>query len=133
MDIFNAFATDEKAELEGRWFPLSKTASIKVARAGNPAYVKELRKQIDEKQLNVDLDNQSDEDNELATAAIIEVTAKTILLDFKGLSYKGKPVEYSTAMAKTFLEIKDFRKKVDRLSADAANFRLKEEAEVGNG
>lgn len=130
MDIFSTFATDEVAEAEGRWFPLSKTAKVLVARTGNANYIKALRQRMKDNQ--IDSEDNSEENEKLVTSLIVETMAETILLGWKGLEYKGKAMEYSKANAVTLLEVKDFRKRIGDIADKAESFRLKEEAEAGN-
>lgn len=130
MDIFASFATDEKLENEGKWFPLSKTAKVLVARSGNPAYVAMLRKAMAEAQLDLTVGEEADQ---LAEGILIDVMAKTILLKWEGLEYQGAPAAVTAEMAKTFLKIKDFRKKISALSENFDAFRVKSEAEQKNG
>lgn len=129
MDIFAAFATDEKLEAEGKWFPLSKTAKIRVARSGNQAYVQALRAKMKEAQLDL---SSGDEADQLAEEILTDVMAETLLLGWEGLSYQGKPVSYSKEMARTLLKVKDFRKKVVALSENFEAFRLQAEEAQGN-
>lgn len=130
MDIFSTFATDEVAEAEGRWFPLSKTAKVLVARTGNANYIKALRQRMKDNQ--IDSEDNSEENEKLVTSLIVETMAETILLGWKGLEYKGKAMEYSKANAVTLLEVKDFRKRIGDIADKADSFRLKEEEEAGN-
>jgi len=131
MDIFATYATDEKAEVEGVEFDLSSTAKVRVARAGNDKYLAELRKVLDQNQMA--LDSNDEAANTLAQKLTIDVMAKTILLGWSGLQFKGKPVDYSPEMARTMLGVKDFRKKIITLSESVEAFRVKAEAEQGNG
>lgn len=124
MDIFSSFATDKSLENEGKWFPLSKTAKIKVARSGNDKFVALLRSKMEEAQLDL---TAGEESNKLAEAILVDVMAETILLDWKGLTFQGKPAPVTVAQAKQFLEIKDFRKKVSALSENFEAFRVKED------
>lgn len=130
MDIFSAFATDEKLEVEGKWFPLSKTARVLVARAGNPNYVAALRKALEKNQL--DLENSGPEADHLAEQVMIDVISSTILLGWEGLSFKGKATDHSVAAAKQFLQVKDFRKKITGFSESFAAFKVKADEEQGN-
>lgn len=130
MDVFASFATDEKKEVEGHWFPLSKDAKVLVARAGNANYLKALRKKLEESKL--DLDSQDEAANEVAEGVIIEVMARTILVGWEGLSFKGKTMPYSAINAKTLLQVKDFRRKVEAFSNTFDAFKVKSEAELGN-
>ncbi len=130
MDIFSTFATDEVAESEGRWFPLSKKAKVLVARTGNPNYIKSLRQRMKDNQ--IDPEDNSDENEKLVTSLVVETMAETILLGWKGLEYKGKALEYSKENAVTLLEVKDFRKRIGNIADSAESFRLKDEEEAGN-
>ena len=130
MDIFATYATDEVAEAEGRWFPLSKTAKVLVARTGNANYIKALRQRMKDNQ--IDSEDNSEENEKLVTSLIVETMAETILLGWKGLEYKGKAMEYSKANAVTLLEVKDFRKRIGDIADKAESFLLKEEDEAGN-
>lgn len=130
MDIFSTFATDEKAENEGHWFSLGKTSKVLVARAGNPDYTSALRKALEKNQ--IDLEGGGADADHLAEALMVDVMAATVLLGWKGLSFKGKDVEHSVEMAKTLLRVKDFRKKISGFSDNFEAFRVKAETEQGN-
>jgi hypothetical protein len=130
MDIFASFATDESLENEGKWFNLSKTAKVRVARSGNAKYVKQLRKKLEENR--IDLDSQGDEANELAEKVMIDVLADTILVGWEGLEYRGKPMEYSRLNARILLQVKDFRRKIVGFSESFEAFKVKQEEELGN-
>ena len=130
MDIFASFATDEKLEVEGRWFDLSKTAKVRVARSGNPQYVKMLRKKLDENR--IDLDSQGDEANEIAEKLMVDVMADTILLGWEGLEFQGKPIEYSRLNSRLLLKVKDFRKKISGFSESFEAFKVKAQEDLGN-
>jgi hypothetical protein len=129
MDIFSSFATDEKLETEGKVFPLSKTASVLVARSGNPKYVALLRKKMAEAQLDL---TSGDEGDQLAESILIDVMAETILLGWKGVQEAGTDVPYSVAKARDYLKLKDFRRKISGLSENFESFKLKAEVEQKN-
>lgn len=129
MDIFAAFATDEKLEAEGKWFPLSKTAKIRVARSGNPKYAALLRTKVKEAQLDL---SSGEEADQLAEEVLIDVMSQTILTGWEGITDKdGKSVPYSVEAARSYLRVKDFRRKVDVLSQSFEAYRL--QAEVAQG
>lgn len=130
MDIFQEFATDELAEVEGAWFPLDKTSRVKVARANNTAYLKVLRQRLDN--TTVDLDGTTKADEAAAQELFISIMAETILLGWEGLSFKGTDLPYSAANAVTLLNVKDFRKKVSGFSESFDAFRAKAETALGN-
>lgn len=130
MDIFAAFATDEKLEAEGKWFPLSKTAKIRVARSGNPKYVALLRAKMKEAQLDL---SSGEEADQLAEEVLIDVMSQTILTGWEGITDStGKVVPFSADAARTYLRIKDFRRKVDGLSQNFEAFRVQAEEAQGN-
>lgn len=130
MDIFAAFATDEKLEAEGKWFPLSKTAKIRVARSGNPKYVALLRAKMKEAQLDL---SSGEEADQLAEEVLIDVMSQTILTGWEGIKDStGKVVPFSADAARTYLRLKDFRRKVDGLSQNFEAFRVQAEEAQGN-
>lgn len=128
MDIIATFTTDEKLEAEGKWFPLSKTAKVLVARSGNDKYMSVLRQKMKEAQIDL---SAGEEAEKLAEDVLIDVMAETLLLGWEGITQDGKPVPYSREQARTYLRIKDFRKKVSGFSDNFEAFRAKAEAEQG--
>jgi hypothetical protein len=130
MDIYAAFATNELAENEGQWFPIGKDASLLVARSGNPAYTAAFRRAMERNKM--DLEGSGPDQDALAEDMMVGIMSSTILLGWKGLSFKGKAVDYSVEMAKTLLRVKDFRKKVVGFSDSFEAFRQKSEEEQGN-
>lgn len=129
MDIFSSYATDATLENEGKWFPLSKTAKVKVARAGNEAYTDLLRAKLKEASLDGMPEKEA---NAVAEDILIDVMAETVLLGWTGVKAKDQDVPYSVAKAREYLKIKDFRKKIAGFSENFEAFRLKVEAEQGN-
>lgn len=129
MDIRSSFSTDETLENEGKVFPLSKTASIKVARSGNDKYVEMLRNEMKEAQLDLMGEKEA---NEVAEKILIRVMASTILLGWSGVKEGDVEVPYSAKKAEEYLSIKDFRKKVSGLADNFEAFRVKAEAEQKN-
>lgn len=127
LDIFSTFATDEVAENEGVWVPHSK-ARFLIGRAGNRNYVKLLGEQIEKHQL--ELDAKDEAADKLSQKIMIDVVAKTVLLGWENLAYKGKPLAYSVENAVMLLKHKDFRLLVSKMSDDINNFRSKLEETV---
>lgn len=130
MDIIATFTTDEKLEAEGKWFPLSKTAKVLVARSGNDKYMSVLRQKMKEAQIDL---SAGEEAEKLAEDVLIDVMAETLLLGWEGITQDGKAVPYSREQARTYLRIKDFRKKIAGFSDNFEAFRAKAEAEQGKG
>jgi len=121
LDIFNTFATNEKAEEEGVSIDLGSGASMVVARSGNDKYIERILAE-GEKYKEV-LASKTPESKELDKKITIEVIADTILLGFKGVSFKGKPLPYSRPNAIKLLTVKDFRKKVLEEAGKFENFK----------
>jgi hypothetical protein len=130
MDVYTTYATDETAEVEGRWFPLSKTAKVLVARSGNSRYNAAFRKKLNDHEM--DLGTGTPEADKLAEEILVEVMADTILLGWEGLKFQGQDVAYSKEQARTMLRVKDFRKRVTVIADSLENFRIKAEEAQGN-
>ncbi len=128
MDIIATFSTDEALETQGKWFPLSKTAKVLVARAGNDNYLEALRAKMQEAQLDLTAGKEAEK---LAEDLIIEVMADTILLGWEGLKSGDKLVPYSREQARSYLRIKDFRKKISAFSDNFEAYRKAAEVEQG--
>lgn len=131
-DVFELFATDEDKELKGVEVELGEGATIRVARADNDNFMKAI---IEATEANKDaLDSLPEKEAKALDRRILcEVLADTILLDFKGMLYKGKSMKYSKANATKMLLHKDFRRMVMRHASNLSNFKLsREEKEVKN-
>lgn len=127
MDIFETFATDDKKEIEGVEVKLDdKGASVTVARAGNDNFIRRLLEET-EKHREA-LDAGTSEAKELDKQIGLQLMAETILVGFKGLTLKGKPLKYTNANALELLKIKDFRRRVQTESNKVEYYRVKAEA-----
>jgi hypothetical protein len=130
FDVFEAYATDEKLEVEGTWIP-HNGAKFKVARTGNSEYTKLINKEYEENRIA--LSQQGEEAEKLDVEIMIGVMARTILLGFEGVSYQGKEMKYSIENAKTLLRIKEFRAVVSAWAREINNYKFKkEEDEIKN-
>lgn len=128
MDIRKFYSTDKLLENEGAWVDLDDETSIKVARIGNKAFKEVWKKETAPYQHSMKNKVLSDEAGE---KIMIKVVASTILLDWKGVTENGKPVDYSLENAVRMLtEYKDFRDMVIEISSDMNNFKDKEEKEA---
>jgi len=130
IDLFAAFATDEKAEQGGTptQLPGCGDTNFRIARDNNKAYIKLLQQRV--KQNRAVLDSKGDAAEAKSDEIIIEVMAKTILLGWDGtVMYKGKPLEYSVDNAKTLLAHKEFRAVVNKVAADMEVFRIEKDSE----
>lgn len=131
MDIFDSFATDATKETEGVWVDISVDASIKVARAGTRSYSRDLQKQLERYELA--LASKDDLADDTSDMILVNLVAEHVLLDWKGIKFKGEALPYSKDNAKTVLKLKDFRRLVMKHSEDITNFKnAKEEAVAKN-
>jgi len=130
LDIFSTYVTDETAEVEGRWFPLDKKSKVLVASTGSSKYKRMLSKRL--KSDHVDLKDSSDENEKCVTSIIIEVMAETLLLDWKGIMFKGVELPYSKTNAIKALSVKGFRDRINSIAAELESFLVKEEEDQGN-
>lgn len=130
MDVFNTYATDEVAEVEGRWQNLTRTARVLVARTGNTRYQELFRKKLAEHEL--DLGSDTPESAKLSEEILVDIMARTILLGWEGLTFQGREAPYSVEMAKTMLRVKDFRKRIQAIADSHELYRAKSEEKQGN-
>lgn len=129
FDVFSAYATDEKKEIEGTVISLGGDATITVARTDNVNYLTKMLAAI-EKHEAANASMSEAEAKEYDKQLLCETLADSILLNFEGLSYKGEPLPYSKENAVKVLSLKDFRKLILKHANDIENFRVKKEAEV---
>jgi len=118
MDLDKVFSTDVSLEEEGVWITLDEASAIKIARLNNKAF----------KQLATKIGKQSKiiakHTDDIPEETLIQLIAKTILLDWKGIKVKGKEVVYSVENAIKFMtEYKDFRDLVIELANEKETFR----------
>lgn len=128
LDIFAQFATDESKEEAGVWVEIGEDAEILVARAGNKKYGKMIAKEYEKHKKLLDLKNDASEAK--SEEIMIEVLAKTILLGWKNISFKGEDLPYSLENAKMLLAVKDFRKLVAGYADDTEQYKAQVEEEV---
>lgn len=132
LDVFAAYATDEVKENKGVRVELGGDAWMVVARLNNPAYTKLLLAESEKHEQSLKI-LPAEEAQALDSRILREVMAETILLDFGGISWKGKELKYSKKTAMQLLELKDFQRRVMREAENIENFRLaKNEADGGN-
>lgn len=130
FDVFNELATDDSLEENGTWQSLGKGTELLVARNGNRAYSKMLSKSVERHQQTLDLED--DAADKLSDEIMVDVIARTVLLGWKNLSFKGQTLDYSVENAKKVLGLKEFRKRVMALASNFDAYKLKQEALQGN-
>lgn len=125
MDLKKKFATDPVKELEGVWIPLDAETKLKIARVGNPKY-RELMTKVMAPFRSALRNNVLPE--ETAEKLLIQVTARTILLDWEGVEHEGAPLPYSLANAEMLLAVsKEFKSFVDEIANQVDIFKTAEE------
>ena len=128
-DIFADYATDETLENSGATFPLKGDSTLVVARSGNRAYAKALTLAVEQNRKLLDLNNDASEAK--SEEIMIDVLARTVLLGWSNLSFKGAELPYSVENAKKLLAVKDFRRVVTTLADDSSAYRAKLETQQG--
>lgn len=135
MDIFDEYATNEEAEINGTWFPYGD-AELLIARAGNRIYNRKMASLIERHRVDLEASGSREADLRADKAndeVIIELMADTILLGWRGnFLYKKQPLEYSPENARLVLKHRGFRSKVAEFAEDATAYKLKQEEEQGN-
>lgn len=141
LNIFHQYATDPKAELEGKEFDWGGGAKLMIARSQNPKYQRMMAKLYEAHKHTLE---QKDTPEQIAAAEkcyheiMAEVMSHSVLMGWSGISggqVDGKDVElpYSTAAAKKFLLLKDFQKAVAAKADEFKNYRFElEEADAKN-
>lgn len=128
MDIFKTFATDEKLEIEGRWVDFDGETSFKIARYPNKHFSKLFSKEY--KAHKRALESKSADSEAVAEKIMVEVMAKTILLDWKGpVKMNDKDLgDYTVEKGIQVLKIKEFQAWVQEQANDTDAFKIHQES-----
>ena len=127
IDLFNEFATNTEAEEKGVWQEFAPGTKFLIARSTNKHYSRALTKAFEKNRAT--LSRTSDAAEAMSEDIMIGVIARTILLDWEGVVYKGKPMEYSFENARELLSHKDFRRWVMSKAEDLDSYKAVQEAE----
>lgn len=125
MDIFSLYQTDTAKENQGIWFELGD-ARFLIARTGNQKS-SELYTQLRAKN-KARLAVKAQEE-EVTEEILIELYAKTILLNWEGVTKDGAPWPYSVENAKEALKLRDFRDIIFGWAGDYTNFKAQNDEE----
>jgi|688.fasta_scaffold245780_2 hypothetical protein len=128
LDIFDEYATDANAEINGTEFPLGD-ATLLIARSGNRKFSK-LITQLSERH-RIALAVKGEASEALDKKLMVEAIADTILLGWTGLGYKGTLLPYTRANAMMVLEHDDFRASVMKMASEMDAYKVKQETEAG--
>lgn len=128
MDLYKQFQTDEKAEEEGVWIPLSSSARLKIARLTNPKYQAAL-KRLSKPYIKPGM-RMRDLDDEVYEDITRQAVAEAILLDWEGIEKDGQPLPYSKQEALAAIKMKDFYELVITASGNMETFRVARLAEL---
>ncbi len=128
MDLKKEFGTNVKKEVEGVWCDFGEGCECLIARTGNPENRKAFEKIARPHRKRVRRGTLSDE---VAEKISIQVTAESILLDWKGIEEDGKPVKYSAKNAiKLLTAYRDFREQVNEFADDMNMFKIENDEEA---
>ena len=128
MDIFDRYATDESAELNGVEVPMGD-AILLIARVGNKNYSNKLTSLV--KRHEVALAIEGPAADALNEKLMVEAIADTILLGWKNFQYKKVELPYSKENARMILAHHDFRADVMKLANDMEAYKVKQEEAAG--
>jgi len=137
---FSRFLTDEVAEIEGVWKPIGGGAEVRIARLNNPNFRKAF--QAKSKANRALLDQDDEAANELLENIMLELMARHVLKDVKGITVPdleqfspeirgktiGVDVPYSSKIGHELLcASRDFAQKIRQLSEAMENFQIEQE------
>lgn len=125
MDL-DIFETNEEKSNEGVWCPIDAVTDIKIARYGNRIFQRALKRVMKPHKVMID---RGTLDDDTADKLLVEALAEGILIDWRGMTRKGAPLEYSRSAAVDVLtdkRLRDFREMVVMLSQDMQLFRDEE-------
>ncbi len=119
MDIETAFANPE-VEKNGVWVDYRDGSKVKIARAGNPNFVRVQEAKLKpyrRRQRNGTLDSETE------TRVLCDVLAETVLLEWEGFTKNGKPFPYSKSNASGLLQNSmDFRNEIVDMATSEDHF-----------
>ena len=123
MADINLVKTDLKKENEGVWTDFAAGIQLKIARARNPKYSELFRDLIEPHRK--DIRNEKLEMEDFADI-LLQIRARTILLDWRNIEENGVSVPYSPEKAMVYfrdLELKDFYNFVIAVSENADQYK----------
>jgi len=123
MADINSIKIDLKKEIEGIWVDFAEGIQLKIARVRNVKYIELLQNLIEPYRKNIREDKVKAED---FADILLEVRAKTILLDWKNIEENGKSIPYSVEKAIEYFknpELKDFYNFVVIVSENADQYK----------
>lgn len=127
MDISN-FDVSDSLSIEGQWVPIGRNARLKIARMNNERYRKYIKTKTKPYQSAI---RAGTVDDELMIEIVVQAMARTILLDWEGLTENKAPIPYTVEKAEELLRNKEpFRELVASLANDQQLFQ---EEEVADG
>lgn len=116
MDFAKAFALNADLELNGQWFTLTneklpdgsnQEVAVKIARTNNDRYRELLRQKLRPVMQSL---TKGFFEGDAGDPILIEVMAKTIVLDWRGFTENGQDLPYSVKKAEEMLtRFKEFR------------------------
>lgn len=122
MDLYAAYQTDEKAEIEGVWISLPEGARVRVARWLNEAHTAALNafKMPFQDQLRAGVQLPDDVSQDINNKAM----AKAILVDWDGVKVNGNEEPYTEELGyKALSDLKDFRAIIMQIAMSRESYR----------
>ena len=119
MDLKKEFSFDEDLSNDGVWVSIGEDAKVLIARMNNERYRKGLRKAV------LPYTRRGTSMTEAQNREVLaRMTAKYILLDWKGITEDGQELKYSEEESYRLLtEYEDFFHLAVGIASDADNYR----------
>jgi len=129
-DLFEIFGTNKKAELKGVWVEFLPGVSFLIARDGTPTYKKAIRDRY--RPYEMFLRERTGLPPSVEPKVVTAVILDALLLDWKGVIYKGAEVPFSRETAQPILEeLTDLRDWIQEQAGNRQNFKREFDQQVG--
>jgi hypothetical protein len=124
MDLAKHYRTDATAEKEGQWVDWGEGTKFKIARLGNAQYQARFQALI---KPHRHLRDRGILPEDIQVEILCKCLAETVVIDWEGVDFDGKPLPYSTENAlKVLTELKDLREDIVTVSGEQSTFRIAE-------
>ena len=119
---------DRSAEQKGAWMKLDADCSFLIARNNNPEYKKHISKSLRESAAANQGSSEIDIAESLTDEAMLEGTARYLLIGWKGVTSGGKEIEYSVDASRELLdEHDDIALMINTFATSRDNYLLKQD------
>ena len=124
VDLVKRFGVSLAAERDGVWHDLGSGLRVKLARWGNPRFVRRFEELVAPHRSEIEAGSL---DPEVDAAVMAKVMAETIVCDWEGVELDGKPVKWSESTAEEILkreDLRDFRADLQKRAQRVEKYRI---------